>query len=257
MIPWTNPPTWPTFRLNDFTPFRPRLAAAFVSLLALMLGACTQAGTAHEPVVTELSFINHLAGGMAEQDIFVSNPDDPTTVLRIAGDAEVDEALRSQPALGSGDPIEHDPFGLSEAPLGPFPAGPELGFTVGAWLDATGGGTYTVTGDTAEIDVWFEGLVPNGVYTLWCSEVHTPPNFQIIDRPCGAPDGSENGFVADAEGKGSLEMSLPTLPKSSETKMQVLAPAYHADGKHHGAEPGDFGTQTHVQLMHMLMPAEG
>ncbi len=85
-------------------------------------------------------------------------------------------------------------------------------------------------------DLSFRHLVPHGLYTLWC--------FAGSLTPCGASDGSENSFQADAAGNASVTLRLaPLRPKT------IIAIAYHSDGQSHGPLPGDFGLNTHVQLM--------
>jgi hypothetical protein len=120
--------------------------------------------------------------------------------------------------------------------------------TLGEWLSAGGEGTYTVIGDRAEIDMTYENLVPNGIYTVWCVRTTFPPNIQVVDKVCGAADGSQNGFVADAQGNGRFQLELAALPASSAETVSVIAIAYHSDGQTYGEYPGDFGYNSHVQV---------
>ena len=136
--------------------------------------------------------------------------------------------------------------------LGPFPKGKSLALTLERWLSARGSGTYTVENGKAELDVSFEKLVPKGVYTVWCSRLTFPPDAKVIDRPCGAEDGSQNKFLADAAGKGKFKLTMNPLEPSSQETASVIALAYHSDGKTYGANPGDFGKNTHVQIVAML-----
>jgi hypothetical protein len=58
-------------------------------------------------------------------------------------------------------------------------------------------------------------LVPNGTYSVWCVRLTFPPNWQEVYTPCGAPDGSQNVFKADAQGSAAFALKLKTLPPST------------------------------------------
>lgn len=135
---------------------------------------------------------------------------------------------------------------MGPTPLGPFPKGASLGFTLQQWLAATGSGAYTITGDKAELNLAFQKLVPNGVYSVWCSRLSFPPNVKIVDTPCGAADGSQNAFKADAQGNATYTVKTKALPDSTKETATVVALAYHSDGKTYGAKPGEFGLNSHV-----------
>ena len=203
--------------------------------------------------VTEFDFINHAQAGMAEQDVFLADEDG--RVLRPMAEQALDNTLASRPVFKTAAPAEHDPFGLSEAPMGPFDQGEPLGFTLGAWMAARGQGTYTTDGESGELELSFENLVPGGVYTIWCATIQMPPDFAVTDRPCGEADGSTNTFTADADGNGAITIPVSWLPETTDSATGVIAAAYHSDGKTYGPLPGEFGSVTHVQLMHMLPPA--
>lgn len=177
---------------------------------------------------------------------------EPTNVIRVEGDQGRDPLNLAKTVYAAATPIEHDPFKLGENPLGPFPKGKSLGFTLGQWLAATGIGIYSVDGDNAQIELSFKNIVPNGVYTMWCSRINLPPSFNIVDEPCGASDGSESSFTADASGNGAFFVKLKALEQSTNETISVIALAYHSDGKTYGASPGDFGLSTHVQLAYMF-----
>jgi hypothetical protein len=159
----------------------------------------------------------------------------------VEGESGKDQANLARQAYASSQAVEHDPFKLGASPLGPFPKGAALGFTLGAWLAASGSGTYTPNGDTAMLDVSFQKLVPNGVYTVWCSRITFPPNVSIEDKPCGASDGSQNVVKADASGNASFKLDMKPLQASTKETASVVALAYHSDGKTYGTSPGDFG----------------
>jgi hypothetical protein len=111
-----------------------------------------------------------------------------------------------------------------------------------------------VTGSQAQVDIHFENLIPNGVYTLWCSEVHLPPDANVIDRPCGASDGSENVFLADESGQIDISMQIEAMPPTTDDTIFSFGLAYHSDGQTHGSHPGEFGLNLHVQLFFELPP---
>jgi hypothetical protein len=171
-------------------------------------------------------------------------------VVRVEG--ELSEETLAEEVYATAAATGHDPFKVTENPLGPFDGGKSLGLTLQQWLDASGIGIYTVNKDNAEIDLSFKNLVPNGVYTVWCSSIKLPPEPEFTDMPCGAEDGSENSFTADEKGTASFSLKLQALEPSTEEVSSMIAVAYHSDGKTYGASPGDFGSNTHVQLFYML-----
>lgn len=207
----------------------------------------------------EVKFGNHIQMGLPEQDVFVVDPKNESQVWRVEGDAnkELDSATQAKTVYASSRAVDHDPFKVGANPLGPFSKGESLGFTLEQWLAATGAGTYTVDGDSAKLSLSFQKLVANGVYTVWCSRLTLPPNVNIVDYPCGAADGSENSFTADASGNGSFTLTLPPLAVSSKETVTVIALAYHSDGKTYGGSPGDFGLVSHVQLAFLMPAPEG
>ncbi len=173
-------------------------------------------------------------------------------VYRVEGAQAKEPNILAKQVYASAKPIEHDPFKLGKNPLGPFDKGKALGFTLEQWLSATGDGTYSFDGNFAELELSFKNLVSSGVYTVWCSRLTFPPNAQIVDKPCGADDGSENSFTADAKGNDIFKLKLKTLELSTKETATVIAIAYHSDGKTYGASPGDFGLNSHVQLFYLL-----
>ncbi|QUS60160.1 hypothetical protein IQE94_15165 [Synechocystis sp. PCC 7339] len=97
---------------------------------------------------------------------------------------------------------------------------------------ASSGGNYRVTVNAS-------GLVPNGLYTLWW--VNKKPIGMDVG-PAGAVPSNE--FKADANGNGSVTITVPT-----NNNYQMLAVAFHADKKTHGQMPGKTGEVTFTQLM--------
>jgi len=182
-----------------------------------------------------------------DSDIMVEGSD---KVFRVEG--EQDEENLAKTVYAAAEAIEHDPFKVGENPLGPFEKGEELGFTLGDWLAATGSGTYEVDDGEAELDLEFENLVPDAVYTIWCSRISFPPNVNIVDRPCGAEDGSENVFETDEEGNANYNLELEPLEQSTEETATIIALAYHSDGETYGESAGDFGLNSHVQIFYLI-----
>lgn len=235
--------------------YKSSLLALVTLFAATLLSACTGIVAAPpEPKVFELKAFTHLALGVAEQDVFVE---------RVVGSGQVERVLPGEeaelldlPVYAASELVKHDLFGTSDAPIGPFEKGADLGMTLGEWLSATGQGTYSVTGGRAKIEMTLENLVPNGVYTAWCSRVSFPPNGNAVDKACGAADGTENMFTADADGNARFELELAALPPSSAETATTIAFAYHSDGKTYGGYPGDFGLNSHVQLAAPIPVAE-
>ncbi len=172
-------------------------------------------------------------------------------VVRLEGENAKDPANLAKTVYAAVVPVSHDIFKVGPNPLGPFDKGKSLGFTLGQWLAAGGIGIYSVDND-AQLELSFKNLVPNGVYTVWCSRLTFPPEPNIVDKPCGAEDGSQNSFASDEKGAGSFSLKLMPLEASTEETASVIALAYHSDGKTYGASPGDFGLNSHVQLFFML-----
>lgn len=198
------------------------------------------------PEQMTLSFIFHIDEQMAEQDVFYERVEGSGEVFRpTAATREMDAALYA-PATA----VPHNFLDTSD--VGPYPKGKPLGITLGAWFAAKGAGTYSCKDGTGEIDIAFENLVPNGVYTMWHDFMVWPPTEPFIgtyDLPFGARDGSENVFVADEEGDARFKRKItPCLQLSGEHLAADLAIAWHSNGATYGPLPGEFSTNTHVQL---------
>lgn len=139
--------------------------------------------------------------------------------------------------------------------LGPWSQGVPLGFTLEQWIRAEGRGTYTVRGDRARLDLVFDNLIPDSVYTLWCVEMTLVPEYAVvIDPPCGAPDGSESIFYTNADGHGEYSVELDPFPLPTEERFMQVAVAYHSDGQTYGPRAGEFGKNVHVQLFYDFLP---
>lgn len=209
--------------------------------------------TVSEAVAIPIQLVNHIQANLPEQDVFVEMENGSNEVWRLEGGDAKDPENLARTAYAAATATEHDPFKLGKSPLGPFEKGRALGFTLGEWLAASGTGTYTVAGDSTELKLEMQKLVPRGVYTVWCSRIKFPPNPQITDKPCGKPDGSNNVFMARADGSASFSVKMEPLEPSTKEEAAAIALAYHSDSKTYGAIPGDFGLNSHVHLF-FLMP---
>lgn len=222
-----------------------------LSLIAIALITIT----ANASVSVNVQFVNHIQAELPEQDVFVVlNDSAPNNVFRVEANDTKNPVILKKMAFATASATPHDPFKLGQNPPGPYAKGAALGFTLEQWLAATGSGTYTVDKDSAEMKFTFQKLVPNGVYTVWCSRLTFPPNFNVVDTPCGAPDGSQNVLRADAQGNAAYELRLKPLPESTKETTSLIALAYHSDGKTYGSNPGDFGLNSHVQIFFLIPP---
>jgi hypothetical protein len=103
------------------------------------------------------------------------------------------------------------------------------------------------------------GLIPNGLYSVW-SDFYVPPGLKpdfansIALGAFGATNGSENTFVAGANGTAHFEGLQPTGPMSmfGAAPPYVLDPpvskyyaflAYHINGQTYGPEPAPAGLE--------------
>ncbi|MCV3274215.1 hypothetical protein [Roseobacter sinensis] len=234
-----------------------------IALLVLVQGGIafaessgSEGAVPYDPVEQmTLSFIFHIDDGMAEQDVFYEKVPGSGEVFRpTAATRDMDAPLYA-PAVE----VPHNFLDTSDT--GPYPKGPALGLTLGEWFAAEGHGTYVCKDGTGKLDLQFNHLVPNGVYTIWHDFMVWPPTDPFIgtyDLPFGARDGSENEFVADASGSARFERTItPCLQLTGEHLAADLALAWHSDGKTYGPLPGEFSTVTHVQMYVTLPPRTG
>lgn len=208
-----------------------------------------------KPVKLALNFVYHIDADMPEQDVFVERAPGSGKVFRATkGDRDLSQAL-----FAAAEPLPHDPFDVDA--IGPYTKGDPLGMTLGEWFGAKGHGSYRCENGEARIDVEFDGLVPDGVYTMWHFFMASPPTDPFIgtyDLPLGSRDGSESVFVAAADGSARFERRFkPCLQLSGEHLMAGLAVAWHSDGNTYGVEPGEFATNSHIQLFLGLPPRSG
>ena len=114
--------------------------------------------------------------------------------------------------------LENIPQDFIEPPYdaGPYEQGAPLGFTMAEWIAASGHGTYSVGSNGAKLHLELDTLLPNAVYTVWCTRVILP-DAVLRDRPCGEPDGSNNYVTSDDQGSIIFDIELPqALEPSTE-----------------------------------------
>ncbi|MBV7331209.1 hypothetical protein KFU94_23825 [Chloroflexi bacterium TSY] len=73
----------------------------------------------------------------------------------------------AQIAYTAADDLGHYPFELGENPLGPFPKGEALGFTLGEWLAAKGSGTYMLFHSILDLFLNLQVHLPNRGRSAW------------------------------------------------------------------------------------------
>ncbi len=209
------------------------------------------------------------------QDVFfMLNNTTPNLVYRIERSQANDSTILAKEAYATVNATPHDTYKITPHPLGPFPKGVNLGFTLEQWLSAIGNGTYIEENGNATMNLTFKNLVPNGTYTVWIHRVTMPPNYGEIFTPVGASNGSQNVFKADSMGNATYNMKLKALPESTNVTFKdyvamyvtkkapittnitwtLISVVYHSDGKTHGVVPGELGKTAHVQMTHLMYP---
>ncbi|MEO0821638.1 MAG: hypothetical protein AAF074_14580 [Pseudomonadota bacterium] len=224
-----------------------RILPTSLALAALASTALAADLTRHDPPLGfDLSFRYHVADDVAEQDVFIEREPGSGAVWR----PTPAERNLDAPLYAAAEPQPHMPF--DPEAIGPFEKGAPLGMTLGEWYGATGEGRYTCEAGEGRLAIDFEGLVPDGIYTLWLYFVAWPPTEPFIgtyDLPVGSRDGAQSVFVADAEGTARFDQTFkPCLQMSGEHLAAGLAVNWHSDGKTYGVEPGAFAQNAHIQL---------
>ncbi len=238
--------------MSYFTVTRRPLAVTALAFVAVTAGTVAAEdgdyGTTGHSL--NLSFHFHLDANMYEQDVFLRRDASDPGVYRVtAGDRDMAAPLYRTAAY-----VPHSPYDAEQ--LGPYEPGEPLGITLGEWLSGTGRGEYTCSDNEGKLDIRFDNLAPNGVYTLWhffMADPPTEPFSGALALPVGARDGSQAGFRADAHGKARFERSFkPCLQMSGEHLTAGLATAYHSDGQTYGPLPGEYATRSHIHMILML-----
>lgn len=126
--------------------------------------------------------------------------------------------------------------------------------TLGEFNSASGKAEVKCMNNGTHVEIHMHGLIPKGVYTIWIMTFKTPGFNGTFDNltgvgALGAPDGSQNAWVATSNGKGELSVTTPaemlsifgSVPNCFGGEFEVLlSAAYHLDGRTHGGSPGDF-----------------
>ncbi len=130
--------------------------------------------------------------------------------------------------------------------------------TLEEFLAPSGRAGVKCIADGTQSVLHFNGLIPNGTYTIW-QIVFKSPGFdgtfanRIGVGSLGPNDGSGNTFVADGDGEGEISAVSPagnlsilgTIPACwlppGVFEMHLVG-AYHIDGQSHGTRPGPAGT---------------
>lgn len=221
--------------------------------MALAVGVGLPAGVWADEAY-ELTFQNHLIYDLVEQHVYVERKAGSEVVHRVTP-IELQRYI-DKPIYAAAESVINAPFDHGE--VGPYAKGQELGMTLGAWLAGTGTATYTCEDDIGTLDSTFEGLVPDGLYTMWYFIAARPPTvpFASVDMPLGERDGSQSVFNADADGRAAYKVVFsPCLQLSGRQLDAGLAIAYHSDGKVYGGYPGPLSTVSHVQAF-AVFPVE-
>lgn len=235
--------------------FKFKFMILFVAMVFSLVSFAIAEDYPTSPTVINVSFARHVdfPMPMPVQDAYiVLNDSTPDLVYRADPMQSKDPIMMAKEAYATTNHTPHDPLMETSNPVGPFPKGEDLGFTLGEWLSATGGGTYTVMNESATMDFTFHNLVPNGTYTVWWAGVMHLPEYKFVVAPAGALDGSENAFQADGKGNGAFRVDLPVLPTGTNETRTLIVVRYHSDGKVPGAKPGEYGKTAHVQLLYRM-----
>ena len=201
----------------------------------------------------DVTFVDHITAGMVEQDVFVAK-DGSADVFRVTTDDQAGHLTDAVFATTTG--LHHDPANL--AAVGPFTKGQDLGFTLGAWLNASGTGTVSCENGAGSLKANFTNLVPNGVYTMWTWYVAIPfpEPFATYDLPFGERGGADATFTADSDGNASFEGNTATCLQGSGSQIaEGLAIAYHSNGETYGPVMGPAGETAHIHLFLLLPPS--
>jgi len=128
--------------------------------------------------------------------------------------------------------------------------------TWGEWNRAAGTAKINCTGQGTRLNMSMSGLIPNGVYSMWCMQFQAPGFDTAYTNvsgfgAAGANDGSQNVFTASPRGEARFHVSCPAGPLSVNGSIAGCIPTdeyelhfvgiYHMDGKPGAATPGTAG----------------
>jgi hypothetical protein len=132
------------------------------------------------------------------------------------------------------------PFGL----LTPIEDPADLAVTLGQWKQAQGSVLTHCSGNTSQVAISLEGLIPGGTYTFWLNFLNkTKTAGQSVDLlndvvsidPLGAPGGTENIAIADSEGNIEVDIAHGSCVLTKEAAL-VLVIIYHINGNTYGPQ---------------------
>ena len=129
----------------------------------------------------------------------------------------------------------------ASSPLPPVRSEPAAAITLGDWFAARG--TLRLWCDQrggGRASAAFEGLIPNGVYTMFGIWLTTPPGATDPTFLPVAFGGVPNAVVASATGRARFKRALDYCPFGEQPDGSILMfvdLAYHSDGALHGAFP--------------------
>lgn len=245
---WTSPSAWIRLACKKTTEFgNPRkgksmkipkkLRLKYATAICLAgLGSLTAMATHAATESRVLDFETHAA--------FFSNETHQNPPL----DPQVFVAAKGAPAAVGPQGIKRS-AGLRNALIADAPAlpvmsasGQPLEMSLGAWLGAKGQVILTQQPDGREkVTVILSGLKPHGHFSLFENHFDQKPvGFTPLDG-----NGTDNNFVADAEGKAVVS----TISPSTITHDNAVLVVYHSDSKTHGKVRGEIGVNAHHQLI--------
>lgn len=62
--------------------------------------------------------------------------------------------------------------------------------------------------------------------------------------------------MADDHGNASFSATSFVLAPTTDASLSMIALAYHSDGNTYGMHPGEFGMNSHVQILAIIPPME-
>lgn len=190
---------------------------------------------------------------MPEQDVYLVLDPKSNFVFRPLVNDSADEIYLNQRLYSADSDSLRDPFMAGQNPLGPFPKGSELGFSIRDWLKAKGEADYSCDGTKSTLKASFSSLVPNSLYSLWYFQAKLPPGFQSIELPLGNENGTQNLFWTDSFGNANYFLSwdgcVPTPTERVPVGIQVI---YHSDNLQKGQYAGEVGKTSHLHLMGLV-----
>ena len=198
-----------------------------ICIFAVTLMAAT-AASAQRPVRNPVVSYNDVRGGTC------STVDPGVGVITAATPREA--LLYNRNFVGQPNPIFCTPV-LN-------PDGSQM--TLGQFSRVTGRANVNCVHESTNSSLRFEGLRPNGVYSIWIMNPNPNPGPPLGVGSLGRRQLGENTFLADDEGKGEISRATPGENLSLFGNVGpcllnapfLLTLVYHSDGLTHGFDPG-------------------